>query len=89
MIVCDDIWLQKITGVPLPDPNRDLTIVSIEPYTGKVLQVSKGLQANAYIPNGFEYSMYHPSKWRYTLHNFDKISRKMLCIRSSGHLNAH
>lgn len=63
MMIADDRYRKKITGMLPPDPDRDLTSVDIEPYTGKVVRVNKSLQVNAYIPAGSQYSTYNPGTY--------------------------
>jgi len=95
MMLADPYWSQQIVGMKTPDPDRDLTTVDIEPYTGKVLQVNKNLQVNALIPQDTSQFMYYnpgirtgimyPIMWAYeketlTTQLADKIKDQLYSI---------
>jgi hypothetical protein len=53
-------WISKVVGVS-PNKTRDWTRVGIEPNTGHVIQLLKGVQANMYIPEDATwFDAYHP-----------------------------
>jgi len=60
MMLAEKYWLQKIKGMKTPS-YVDLTTVDVEPWTGKVVSVSKGLQVNILVPpNSDKFMFFNP-----------------------------
>eukprot|EP01116_Phalansterium_solitarium_P009836 TRINITY_DN24168_c0_g1_i1.p1 TRINITY_DN24168_c0_g1~~TRINITY_DN24168_c0_g1_i1.p1 ORF type:complete len:770 (-),score=188.90 TRINITY_DN24168_c0_g1_i1:661-2970(-) len=58
---CDPKWPAMLPGTQQPDWHNDLTVVDVEPLTGKVVNVSKYLQVNFYIePDSAWFLMFNP-----------------------------
>ena len=75
MAGAEEKWRNAIIGMKPVDFNRDYTTVDIEPNLGKVIQVYKNLQVNAYVEEGtnkfvfynpgFKTGVMYPITWAY------------------------
>jgi len=52
-------WPSLISGFPLPDPARDVTLIDLEPNSGVVAHYDEGLEINVYLdPKSTYFNLY-------------------------------